>query len=196
MKDYLLNKRPRVSIVLVFILLISSILTTIFSQFYDILLLFPSNLNEPWNWYRLFTYPLYCNGLKTWLLNSIPIIAAGYIIESRVKRNEIIGVILISNVMGGLFYIILSQNDELNTPLASPIMISWGYWAAAEVIGIKNVRSLNLFERIVLVLCFVNIFSLWSNNLSFLMGQISSIVTIALFTLFRKNKISSAQQRE
>jgi membrane associated rhomboid family serine protease len=185
MKNYLLENRPRISLILIIVLFVSNILTLVISQLYNIVLLFPSNLSEPWNWYKLITYPLYVGGLKTWFLNSLVIILTGYIIESRVKKADMIGLILISSIIGGLFFILLNQSNEFNAPIATPTMISWGYWTAAIVIGLKYFKSLNLFEKIVLFLCFLSIFSLWNDNFGFLIGQIGVIVTVLIITIFR-----------
>jgi len=103
MKDYLLTKRPRITIYLILILFVSNIITLISSQIGALVMLYPSNLGEPWNWYRLITYPLYVGGLVTWFLNSLVMLCYGYIIENRIKRTDLIGLILISGIIGGVF---------------------------------------------------------------------------------------------
>ena len=86
MKEYLITKRPRITIYLILILFVTNFITLIFSQIGELVMLYPSNLGEPWNWYRLITYPLYVGGLIAWFLNSLPILCYGYVIENRIKR--------------------------------------------------------------------------------------------------------------
>jgi len=188
MKDYLLTKRPRITIYLVLILFASNIITLISSQIGAFVMLYPSNLGEPWNWYKLITYPLYVGGLITWFLNSLAMLCYGYIIENRIKRRDLIGLILVSSIIGGLLFMIFSQNNELNVPIASPSMIAWGYWAATIVIGIRYWKSLNLFEKIVLGLGFVSILSIWTDNLEILFSLIIMIILIMILTIIRVRK--------
>jgi membrane associated rhomboid family serine protease len=188
MKDYLLTKRPRIAIYLILILFVSNIITLIFSEIGNIVMLYPSNLGEPWNWYKLITYPLYVGGLVTWFLNSLAILCYGYIIENRLKKTDLVGLILISSIVGGLFFIVFNQNSEFNVPIASPSMIAWGYWAATMVIGIKCWKSLNLFEKIIFILGFFSILSIWNDNFGFLLSQIIVIVLIMILTIIKTKK--------
>jgi|GEM_PF-1899772 len=193
MKDYLLTKRPRITIYLILILFVSNIITLIFSQIGALVMLYPSNLGEPCNWYRLVTYPLYVGGLLTWFLNSLALVYYGYIIENRLKRADLVGLILISSIVGGLFFMIFNQNSEFNSPIASPSMIAWGYWAATIIIGIRYWKSLNLFEKIILGFGFLSILSIWNDNLGFLFSQIIVIILIMILTII-KIKITNRAQ--
>jgi len=148
-------------------------------------MLYPSNLGEPWNWYKLITYPLYVGGLITWFLISLAMLCYGYIIENRVKRTDLFGLILISSIVGGLICMIFNQNNEFDVPIASPSMIAWGYWAATIVIGLKYWKSLNLFEKIVLGLGFLSILNIWNDNFGFLLGQIIVIILIMILTTIK-----------
>jgi len=151
-------------------------------------LLYPSNLDEPLNWYRLLTYPLFGAGLLNWFYNSLAIVFTGYIIENKIKRRELIGLIVLSSIIGGLVFIIINYGAEYNSPIASPIMITWGYWSAAIVIGLRNWRTLNPFERIIMVLCFLSVLIIWHENLGLFIGQLSVILTIVLLTILRLGK--------
>ena len=99
-----------------------------------------------------------------------------------------IGLILLSSFIGGFIFILINHNDPNNTPIASPTIISWGYWAATIIIGLKFWKTLNLFEKIILILCFLSIFSIQNPNLGFLLGQISVIVIIMLVSLIKVKK--------
>ncbi|MFP4556796.1 MAG: rhomboid family intramembrane serine protease [Bacteroidales bacterium] len=178
-------KRLMISLVLVTLLFVSTILTLIFPRLGEILLLYPSNLHEPLNWYRLLTYPLFGGGLLNWIYNSLAIVLTGYIIENKIKRQNLIGLIILSSIIGGLVFIIINYGDTQNSPIASPTMISWGYWSATIVIGLRNWRILNLFEKIVMILCFVSVLIIWHDNLGFFIGQVSVILTIALLTILK-----------
>jgi len=188
MKYYLITKRPRISIYLILILFVSNLITLIFSQIGEVVMLYPSNLGEPWNWYKLITYPLYVGGIVKWFLNSLAILCYGYVIENRIKRTDLFGLILISGIVGGLFFMIFNQNNEFNVPIASPTMIAWGYWAATIVIGLKFLKSLNLFEKIILGLGFLSILNIWNDNLGFLFSQIIVIVVIMIIATIKVKK--------
>ncbi len=188
MKDYLLTKRPRITIYLILILFVSNIITLISSRIGAFVMLYPSNLGEPWDWYKLVTYPLYVGGLATWFLNSLAMLCYGYITENRIKKKDLVGLILISSIVGGMFFMIFNQTNEFNVPIASPSMIAWGYWAATIVIGIRYWKSLNLFEKIVLGLGFLSILNIWNDNLGFLFSQVIVIISIMILTIIRVKK--------
>ncbi len=188
MKTYIKNKKPKISLILILILFISNILTLFTPNLSDSILLYPSNLSEPLNWYRLITYPLYVGGLTTWFLNSLVFLLTGFIIESKLLKKDMIGLIFLSTVIGGLVYIILNQNDINNIAIASPTMISWGYWSATIVIGLKYWRTLNLFEKIIMILCFLSVLIIWNDNFGFFLGQLSVIITIAILTILKYRK--------
>ncbi len=171
MKEYLITERPRITIYLILILFVSNFITLIFAQIRRLVMLYPSNLGEPCNWYKIITYPLYVGGLFIWFLNSLALLCYGYVIENRIKRNDIFGLILISSIVGGLFFMIFNQNNKLDVPIASPSMIACGYWAATIVIGLKFWKSLNLIEKIILRLAFLSILIIWNDNLEFLFSQ-------------------------
>jgi membrane associated rhomboid family serine protease len=191
MKTYLKNNLPKISISLVIITFVTNILTLTVPKFGEFVLLYSSNLSEPLNWYRLFTYPLYVGGLLNWVHNSLVIILTGFILENKITRKYLIGLMLISSFVGGLTFIILNQNDGYDLPIAAPTMISWGYWSATIIIGLKYWKTLNLFERIVLILCLLSIFSIANDNVGFFIGQICVIIIIAILTLIQYRKIKT-----
>ena len=98
--------------------------------------LYPSNLHQPWNYYRLFTYPLYVGGGINWFQNSLVILVTGYVIEYRLVKKDIYILIGLSSFIGGLIYIILNQEPNFIKPIATPSMISWGYLSATIAIGL------------------------------------------------------------
>jgi len=189
MKTYLKTHFPKISFILILIFFVSTFITLFVPKIGDTIILYPSNLSEPFNWYRLITYPLYVGGLTAWFLNSLVILLSGFIIENKLKKNDLIGLIFLSSVVGGLVYIIINQNDIQNIAIASPTMISWGYWSATIVIGLKNWRTLNLFEKIVIILFVLNVFWITNENIGFLLGQITVIVTITIITLIKYRNI-------
>ena len=188
MKEYLLKKRPRIAIYLTCILFISTILLFALPQIGSLIALHPSNLKEALNWYRFLTYPLIVGGLGPWILNSLALIGYGYIIENRLKRKEIIILIMSSIIIGGVFYTIFNQRDIYNIPMASPTMISWAYWASAMVIAIRFWNSLNVFEKIIFVLGVISITSIYNENRGFLYAQLLVILFSLFFNIFMVNK--------
>jgi membrane associated rhomboid family serine protease len=188
MKTYLKSNLPKISIFLITIFFISNILTLTVPKLSEIVLLYPSNLHEPLSWYRLITYPLYVGGLLAWIHNSLIIVLTGFIIENKLKTKNLISLILFSSIIGGLIFIIVNQGDTYNTPIASPTMISWGYWSATIIIGLRFWRTLNLFEKIVMILCFLSVLSIigmWHRDFGFFIGQLSVIITIAILTILK-----------
>jgi membrane associated rhomboid family serine protease len=183
--NYLAASKPKMTLWLITIIFLTSTITFIIYPLNEFLLLHPSNLTQPWYWYKLVTYPFVGTGYLNWLTNSLALVVTGYIIENRIKRNDLFIIILLSSVIGGLGFIIINQNDIYDRAIASPTMISWGYWAATIIIGIKFWKNLNLFEKIVLVLCFLSITSLFFENFGFLVGQIGVIIFVMVFILIR-----------
>jgi len=163
-------------------------LTLFWDKFYNIVLLRPTDLHDPKNWYRFLTYPLYINGLRTWLIVSISLFFFGGIIEKRLSSKFIITLIFFSTLFGGLIYAIINQEHTIPLPMGTAHMISWGYWASAIVIGLKFRKELNLIEKILLSLSFVGVFFISRDNLGFFIASLSVIVSIILITLLIKNK--------
>ena len=184
MKEYLKAHNPKIALWLIGVLFISNLLTLFIRSFGQAVILYPSNLNEPLNWYRFVSYPLYVGGLLSWLYNSIVLYLTGLIIEIRLTKKPIIMIILSSVIIGGLVAILINQGDPINRPIASPTMITWGYWSAAIVTGVYHWKSLNLFEKILLGLSLLSIFSIQNQNFGFLIGQIVVIAIVAIISIF------------
>ncbi len=183
MKEYLKTHNPRVTLILIGLLFISNILVLFIPSLRQAVLLYPSNLNEPMNWYRFITYPLYVGGLLSWFHNAVVLYFTGLIFEVRLTKRPTILIIFISVLIGGLVAIILNQGDPINRPIASPSMISWGYWSTAIVTGIFYWKSTNLLEKIILGLCIVSLLSINNPDHGFLIGQIVVIVVIAVIAI-------------
>ena len=191
MNNYLKENFPKATFILVLLLFIANQTTHAFPALGKYLLLFPSDLKDPLNWYRLLTYALFVFGIKNWLYISIPVILIGFIIEHRVKPYFVPGLIVLSAIVGGLMFAISSQGDPDNIPLGSPTMISWGYWAAAIVVGLKNLKNLNLFEKIVISLLFISVLSLWPRDLSLFFGEITVVIVTVILTLTDYERIKA-----
>lgn len=189
MNKYLKENSPKISLTLIIILLMFTIITLSYPGFSKYFLLNPSNLNEPLNWYRFLTYPLYVNGLMVWAHNALVILLTGFIVENKLERKEIIGLIILSSVIGGVFFTFINQSLELNVEIATPTMITWGYWSSAVVFGIGFWKRLNLFEKIITVLCVLSLIGIWDDNEGFLIGQIMVIITIMILTIRKTIKI-------
>ena len=183
MKEYFKSHRPKVSLILISVFFITNIVTLVLPEISGFIMLKPSNLREPWNWYRFFTYPLYVGGLLTWFHVSLVIILTGLVIENRIGVQNTLGLIVLSSFIGGLMFVIMNQGDLTNRAIAAPIMISWGYWAVAIIIGLQFWKQLNVFERIVIILCFLSIFGIISDDLGFTIGQISVIIVVMILTM-------------
>ena len=95
-KQYLKSKPPKISLVLTIVFFISNILTLYFPKLTNAILLYPSNLYEPLNWYRLLSYPLYIGGLFSWFHISLIIVLTGYIIENKIRKLELLGLVTAS----------------------------------------------------------------------------------------------------
>jgi hypothetical protein len=53
------------------------------------------------------------------------------------------------------------------------------------IIGLKFWRTLHLFEKVIIILCFTCILSLGNDNFGFFIGQLCVIITIAIFGIIR-----------
>jgi len=196
LKQYLKEELPKISLGLIIMFFISNILTLYAARIGNAFLLYPSNLYEPLNWYRLLSYPLYVGGGLSWLHNSLVIFLTGYIIESRIQKKDLFVLILLSSIIGGLSFVIFNQGDYHNAPIASPTMISWGYWSMCVIVGLKYWRTLNIFEKIIVILCFASILSLGNDNFGFFIGQLCVIVGIAIFGVIRiKNHKNNLKEK-
>ena len=185
MKKYVKNNLPRISIILVSILIVSYILTLIFSGIKELVVLYPSNLIEPLNWYRFLTYSLYSGIIQDLIHNCIGIIITGFILENKIKKNDLIILILMSILVGGLSYAIVSNYDNNNIAIASAVMISWGYISGTIIIGLKHWRTLNLFEKFIIILSIISVFGIWNAHFGFFMGQLFVCIVTGLFILLK-----------
>jgi len=174
---------PKYSIALIIILFIGTLITSFWNEYYNIVLLHPSDLYEYNNWYRYLSYPLYVSGLNQWFWNSLSIFICGGILERRSFDKHIIYITLLSTLIGGVIYTILNQNQQYEIPMASPHMISWGFFGAAFVIGIKNWKELRNYEKIILVLGFIGIIFISRDNIGFYVGTLAVIGLMIVYTL-------------
>jgi len=197
MKEYFKSNKPKISLILISVFFITNIITLISPEISSFLMLKPSNLREPWNWYRFFSYPLYIGGLLTWFHVSLVIFLTGLIIENRIGKQNTLGLIVLSSFIGGLIFIIINQDDLTNRAIATPTMISWGYWASAIIVGLKFWKQLNIFEKIVIFLCLLSIFGIISDDFGFTIGQISVIGSVMILTILwiKTNKKNRLQQK-
>jgi len=188
MLQYFKANKPKVSLSLIAVFFISLILTSIFDNLNSVLVLYPSNLAEPWNWYRLLTYPLCVGSIVNWLHTSIVFILTGFIIEKRLQKKDIILYIFLSSIIGGLVFIIVNQNQPYNIGLASPIIITWGYWATALITGIRDWKNLIVFEKVIIALCILSFLGLFSEDIGLMLAQFSAVILISIMTLTKRQK--------
>jgi membrane associated rhomboid family serine protease len=174
---------PTYSITLIIILFVATLITSFWNEYYNIVLLRPLDLNEYSNWYRYLSYPLYVSGLNEWFWSSLSIFVCGGILESRSFKKHIIYITLLSTLIGGVIYTMLNQNQQYEIPMGSPHMISYGFFAAAFVIGIKNWKELRNYEKIILVLGFIGIIFISRDNLGFYAGTMAVIGIMVVYTL-------------
>ena len=194
-KQYMKEHSVRLTFFLVIILFISNILSALISEFSNIIILQPEHLNEPEDWYRLITYSF--NWSSSWLYQVIIILITGFVIEHLLKKKTIISIILLSVITGGFIYLLLAQNNEMNIAITGPRMIVIGYSVTAIFIGIRNWKTILVFEKIVVISCFIFAFPFWNlTNINFFdtqidysIAQIAVILIIIIFNLFRNRNI-------
>lgn len=102
-----IKEKPIFTIKLITLFLISTILIRTIGILFETeisnyLVLYPSNVSQPLNWYKFLTYPLDSIGLIGWFKIALIILPAGYIIEKRTAKKNLITITLISIVLGGL----------------------------------------------------------------------------------------------
>jgi membrane associated rhomboid family serine protease len=185
MKQYLIENRPRFTITLVLILLISGILTTFLPWISNLIILNTNNLTQPSNWYRFFTYPLIVGGLFNWLWNSIVLLLTGYVFENRTTKGYMIAICLISTFIGGMIYSIFNQGTLIG--LIGPSIISWGYISAIIVCGLKFWKTLNVYEKVILILSMISLLSIIApENIGIILSQIIVVTFVAILALTLK----------
>ncbi len=169
-------------------LLVSTILIRTIGMLFEkeiseYLILFPSSLSQPLQWYRFLTYPLDSNGLFGWLRIALIIFPAGYIIEKRTHNNTLVIIILISALVGGLFFTLINYGNGLNRPVASAGLIAWGFWIAAITCGILQWKDLNRIEKAIVILFLLSIFSFNHSDFGYFVAQIGVIAIVLAFVL-------------
>lgn len=194
MKKYFLDNLPKISLYYLGFIFCMFIVSIIFPSLFEAIVLYPINIVEPLNWYRFITHPYFIGGFYNFLLISIFLIIFGIQIERVLNRNQIITVILISSILSGLVFATLNYNFN-NIPLAGCFIITWAYSGIALVLGIKNWKNLILFEKIVIIFCFVSIFDIFEfNQMSFINLIIQlTFVTLTYFR-FRKFKFENTEK--
>ncbi len=186
MKEYFNANLPVTTIKFIGILLVSVIfqLSGNWSQYF---MLYPHNLVEPANYYRLLTSHLYISGLFSWLSISLFLFLSGTIIEKYLSEKETIRLILISAIAFSFIYLGLNYRSHIifSSPYGGPGIIMWAYWAAAIVLGFEKWKSHNLFEKIIVIICCLGVINFRFENLGLLVGQIVIILSVGTWS-FRK----------
>jgi membrane associated rhomboid family serine protease len=198
MKKYLRDNKPRFTLFLIGLFLVSSILTTYSTYFGEWLLLYPKHVSEPVNWYRFIAYPFYIDGLDVWFLNALSLLLTAFVFENSISRRSMVLIALGAALIGGLVYALLNQQQPLD-PIASPMMISWGYIAAALVCGFRNWNKLILFEKIIVGLSLITLLNFFSPNQNgILITQFMVMISIAVGVLLsgKKSKLQNNKHDE
>ncbi len=176
-RAYINNNTPFVSLLIVGLLFISNGLTLLFEGLSDEFLLFPQDIKQVGKWYKLLTYPFYVGGLAQWLHSAIVILMSGYVLERRLTKEKVIGLMALSSITGGLIFSLIKVNTlALNVPIASPTMITWGVSSCAFVLVIKQIKASTLLDKIVAGLYLVSLLSMDFIDLGFAMGQVAVIL--------------------
>lgn len=198
MIKYLRDNKPRFTLFLVGLFLVSSILTTYSTHFGEWFLLYPQNVSEAVNWYRFIAYPLYIDGLDIWFLNALSLLLTAFVFENSISRRSMVIIALGSALIGGLVYALLNQQQPLD-PIASPFMISWGYIAAVLAYGFRDWKKLILFEKIIIGLSLFTLLNFFSPNQNgILITQFMVMISIAVGVLLsgKKSKLQNNKHDE
>jgi len=142
----------KVSLLVVIVIFALNITSKFISGLDDFFLLYPSNLEEPLNWYRFLTYS-FGGGIDTLLEYSALIIMASLIMENKIKSKELIFLSVISVVIGGVIYAVISKD---NIPITSSGMLFWGYAGAAFSIAFINYTILHKYQKYLLFILFLS----------------------------------------
>jgi membrane associated rhomboid family serine protease len=132
----------------------------------------------------LLSYSFYTDSLVIWFLNALSLFLTAWVFERRTSRTAVVGITVLSAFLGGLGYALLNQAHP-HTPLASPLMISWGYVSAAMVCGVICWKSMKVFEKIILGLALLwllkSFFPPYGHHL--LLVQLMVMAAVALLCL-------------
>jgi membrane associated rhomboid family serine protease len=184
-KEAFIKYKSSITLILIIILIISGIISSLFPSISKYMCLYPSNLNEPRNWYRLITYSFYLEPINTWFVHSFSILLFAYFIEIKLKKVEMLALIMLSSIIGGLFFMIFNQNIFFAFPIGSPSMIEYGYWSASLVIGIKYWKTYTIFEKIVLIYILLCVVNIYNSNPGIFAGHIFVTVIILILILLK-----------
>ncbi len=161
----------------------------------EYLILYPKNLFQPMHWYRFLTYPLESVGLFGWIRIALIILPAGYIIEKRTHKKNLVSIIVISALLGGLIFTFINYSNELNRPIASSGLIAWGFWIASITCGIIQWEDLNKIEKAITIIFLLNVFSFNQPDFGYFVAQIGVVVTVLAFVLtfkiFKRKALAS-----
>lgn len=191
MKPFLKNITPKIAISLVLVFLVTNVLTIAYSKIKLFILVYPANLQEPWQWYRLLTHPFYGAGLLNWVILVFMMIGSGFLVEKHLEKKQIWTLILSATVIGGASYMYLHRLDDFDPPMGSPAFIGWAYVVTAFILGLTHWKTSGLFEKIwvgVSVLLLINF--CWNDHK--LKNEIIIVILFAvflnLFRIFREKK--------
>jgi membrane associated rhomboid family serine protease len=183
-------EKPNLTIKLLLLLLISTILIQTGGMFIEIeiarfFMLYTSNLYEPLNWYRFLTYP-FAGSLFSWIGVTSVILPAGYIIEKRTCKRNLVLIILISTILGGLLFTLVNRNDGLNRSIASPGLIAWGFWITAITCGIINWKLFQKIEKAIIIFFVLSVFKFDHADFGYFIAQIGVVAAVLAFILVFK----------
>jgi membrane associated rhomboid family serine protease len=203
MKKLFFGNKPVVSAALAGLFLITHLVGTLFPGVSDALVIYPTNLTQPANWYRFVTYALAAaGGLGYWLYNALLLVFLGNIIEHRMQRKHLTMLILLSVFAAGLCYPIFYHDpyahlSGMEAPLAGFGFISWGYLTVALVHAFRNRHALSIQARVLILLvgafCIVNAVNV--NQRGLLVAQLATIV-VSLVFVTRPGVLLSPASRE
>lgn len=185
MKDFLIEKRPRLCLLIIGVFFIFNILTIFIPIVGNTVILYPANLSQPLTWYRFITYPLFVGGLTNWVYASLVIVLTGYLIENRGNRIVVFSILFLSTIVGGVVYALLSKYKGEDVPFASPTIIAWGFWGAGIVAGIKNRHVLSKVEKWIFGIIILCILNLTIGNFETCMSQLLVIVVCGSYCFIR-----------
>jgi hypothetical protein len=198
--NYIIKKRPNISILFIFTLFLSSFLIGIIYRFYNIniieyIILSPNNLFEPINWYRFITHIFYLD--NNFLRVIIIIILSGYIIENRTKKINILIIFIISTLFGGLTFCI-TNNNYLDSKFGSAYIVSLGIMSSAIIYALQNWKKSNLFEKIFSIFGLLNIIAMFFGIMysMFFEKLVVALISILLTNILKFYKKENNENEE
>jgi membrane associated rhomboid family serine protease len=152
--QYLVQNKPKIALIISGILFVFLWVSSSKSA-EEFVILKPQHLFEPKNYYRFLLYIAHVKDFSDWIINSFIIVLFGYVVERYIKTLDVIKLLTISYVFGGLLHIVIAKICGESYGIVSPGILGKILLYLTVFISVIRWKKLNVFERIISVIGYV-----------------------------------------